>query len=158
MSVFVVMGVSGCGKTTVGEALAETLQYRFFDADDFHPRQNIDKMARGEPLNDTDRQPWLEQLAELINTEKDGGIVLACSALKQSYRDILVAETVVTFIHLDGTPEVIAERMGRRKHFMPPALLESQFADLEPPKDAIRASIDQTVPEMLKDILQQIEI
>ena len=158
MSVFVVMGVSGCGKTTVGEALAEALQYRFFDADDFHPRQNIDKMARGEPLSDADRRPWLERLAELIDIEKDRGIVLACSALKQSYRDILAANTVVTFIHLDGPLEMIAERMRRRKHFMPPTLLESQFADLETPKDAIKISVDQTVPEILSAILQQIEI
>ena len=135
----VVMGVSGSGKTTIGRRLAAHLLYVFADGDDFHPPQNVAKMARGEPLTDADREPWLQTLAEWIAQHHDGGrsTVLACSALKRRYRDTLrsavPASNAVVFIHLDAPRAALLERMRHRTgHYMPPALLDSQLATLEP--------------------------
>jgi gluconokinase len=154
----VVMGVSGCGKSTIGKALAAALDYPFYDADDFHPQENIDKMKCGEPLNDRDRRPWLEHLEELINTEQTNGVVLACSALKQSYRDILSRRNqALVFVHLVGSSEWITSRMRSRDHFMPIGLLKSQFEQLEPPDAAITISIDQSIPEMIQKILKELQ-
>ena len=150
------MGVSGCGKTTVGDALATALGWAFFDADDYHPEENIAKMGRGEALNDADRKPWLEKLSRLIDSEKERGTVIACSALKQSYRDILNKNTPVRFIYLHGSRELIAKRIATREHFMPPKLLESQFADLEIPGIAIQVSVDQSVSAIVEEILSQL--
>jgi len=128
----VVMGVSGCGKSTVGAALAGALGAVFVDGDALHPPSNIAKMAAGTPLNDHDRAPWLDLVgAELA---KAGGRVTACSALKRSYRDIIRAqEPSAVFVHLHGAVEVLQSRMQTRPgHFMPPALLQSQLATLEP--------------------------
>lgn len=133
----VVMGVAGCGKSSVGQALAAALGQPFIEGDRFHPQENIALMSAGIPLDDQHRQGWLETLAgQLAEGLADGrGRVLACSALKRRYRDILrAADPQLLFVHLTGTPELIAPRMRERTaHFMPQSLLDSQFADLEPP-------------------------
>lgn len=151
------MGVSGSGKTTVGLALAERLGWRFFDADAYHPPENIDKMAAGKPLNDADRQPWLETLRDLIRDRLAEGrsLVLACSALKQRYRDILQDTDAgnVTFVYLRGDFEIIEQRMQQREHFMRPELLQSQFDALEAPTDAIGVDIDRPVDDIVHKIL-----
>jgi gluconokinase len=127
------MGVSGSGKSTVGAALARRLGAPFADADDFHPAANIAKMAAGKPLTDDDRYPWLEAVGQWLADHRDGG-VMSCSALKRSYRDRLRAHSPrVEFLHLTGSPELIAGRQaGRPGHFMPSALVKSQFDTLEP--------------------------
>ena len=130
------MGVSGCGKSTVAEGLAAGIGGRFFDSDRFHPQANIDKMSRGEPLNDDDRWPWLSLVARELS-RGDGDVVGACSALKRIYRQHIASESGgnVTFLHLSGSKELIADRMAARDgHFMPLGLLDSQFAALEPPE------------------------
>ena len=130
----VVMGVSGSGKTTVGAALAQRLGVPFADADDFHPEGNIAKMSAGIPLDDGDRRPWLGAMAQWLAEHEPAGGVASCSALKRSYRDVLrgAAPTTV-FIHLHGDRDVLAERVAARAaHFMPAALIDSQFATLEP--------------------------
>lgn len=135
--VLVIMGVSGAGKTTVGRALAQALDWPFYDGDDFHPPQNIEKMRRGVPLTDADRLPWLEALEALIRRHLLGGqsAVVACSALKRSYRDVLRrAGKEVRFVHLAADYATIRRRLeARRGHFFDPKLLQSQFDDLEPP-------------------------
>ena len=139
--IVVVMGVSGAGKTTVGEALARRLGLEFLDADDFHPPANVAKMAAAIPLADADRWPWLDLLnTELSVRESAGkGAVLACSALKETYRARLTNGLAnARLVHLEGSIGFIRERMKSRQHkYMPAALLESQFATLEPPRDAI---------------------
>lgn len=138
----IVMGVSGCGKSTVGRLLAEELGATFHDGDDFHPQANITKMASGQPLNDQDRQGWLETLRDLINTETQNRntTVIACSALKKSYRDLLrTADTTVHTIHLTGSKQLLHQRLTKRakteNHFMPPTLLDSQLETLENPEN-----------------------
>lgn len=130
----VVMGVSGSGKTTVGQLLAEHLGVPYAEADDFHPAANVAKMRAGHPLDDEDRRPWLDAIARWLAGHADSGGVVTCSALKRRYRDQLAsAAPHVFFLHLDGSPELIAARMTAREgHFMPPGLLHTQFADLEP--------------------------
>lgn len=133
MSVIVVMGVSGSGKTTVGTALAEALGVEYAEADTFHPRANIEKMSSGVPLTDEDRAPWLEAIAAWIREHQATGGVVTSSALKRRYRDVLRSGGDVWFAHLDGDRETLAERMKTRSgHFMPVSLLDSQLADLEP--------------------------
>lgn len=142
--ILVLMGVCGCGKTTVGRALAETLDWTFYDADDFHPPANVAKMGAGHPLTDADRWPWLDTIAaELARVLADGGhAVLACSALKQAYRDRLRTAGDVRIVYLKGDQATIAARLAARKHeYMPPTLLPSQFAALEEPADAIDVDI-----------------
>lgn len=133
------MGVSGVGKTTVGAVLAERLGWTFHDADDYHPESNIQKIKRGMPLTDADRLPWLAALRELIRAAGDTGMVLACSALKQSYRDYLrEGREDVAFVFLKGNRTLIEKRLERRKgHFAGPEILDSQFKDLEEPEDAL---------------------
>ncbi|WP_344630573.1 gluconokinase [Streptomyces glaucosporus] len=128
------MGVSGSGKTTVGTALAERLGVPYAEADDFHPPENVAKMASGVPLTDEDRRPWLDAIAAWLEERGDGGGVVTCSALRRRYRDRLRrAAPELFFVHLHGSPELIAGRIARRKgHFMPPALLRSQIETLEP--------------------------
>ena len=153
--IVVVMGVSGSGKSVVGQALASDLGWPFFDADDFHPPENVAKMAAGTPLSDTDRWPWLDRLAsEMGEIDKRGGnAVLACSALRQVYRDRIGRAGNVRFVHLAGDYDTIARRMAARKHaYMPASLLGSQFAALEPPKDAIVASIEDAIPVQVAKI------
>lgn len=134
----VIMGVSGNGKTTVGTWLAEELDCTFIEGDDFHPQANIDKMSSGQPLNDDDRWPWLRTLAaEVRRLEGEGQrSVMGCSALRRVYRDVLrEGDDRLFFIHLDADYDTLLERMRRRQHFMPPALLQSQFDTLEPLED-----------------------
>ncbi|HEY1798794.1 MAG TPA: gluconokinase [Stellaceae bacterium] len=150
------MGVSGSGKTTIGQALASRLGWRFADADAFHPPANIAKMSAGQPLDDDDRAPWLTAIATRIDEWRDRGEggVITCSALKRRYRDVIVGDRPgVRLVHLDGGRDLIAERLaGRQGHFMPGALLDSQFAALEPPgpeEHAIIVSIDRPVGAIL---------
>jgi gluconokinase len=145
--IVVLMGVTGSGKTTVGKALAANLGWKYFDADQFHPVTNVAKMRAGVPLDDADRQPWLETLAQLISDNIHAGesAVLACSALKQRYRDTLSISDEVRFVYLKGDRTMIAERLrARRDHYMNPKLLDSQFETLEEPEDAL--AIDVTLP------------
>ncbi|WP_326568528.1 gluconokinase [Amycolatopsis rhabdoformis] len=133
MTIIVVMGVSGSGKTTVGEALAERLGVVYAEADAFHPQANIDKMTAGHALTDEDREPWLQAIARWIAQHEETGGVVSSSALKRRYRDELRAGGDVWFLHLHGDRALLAERMQARKgHFMPVTLLDSQLADLEP--------------------------
>ena len=137
--VLVVMGVSGVGKTTVAQALARRLRAVFADGDDFHPPGNVAKMVAGTPLTDADRKPWLDAIAAWIDARRASGErgVVACSALRRGYRDILIGGRAdVGLVFLQGPKDLIADRIGgRRDHFMPPGLLDSQLATLEPPHD-----------------------
>lgn len=152
------MGVSGCGKTTVGSLIAEQLDIPFYDADDFHPPENVAKMKSGQPLDDADRRPWLETLAELLRKEtQNKGCVLACSALKARYRNIIRTDTNVRFAYLKGSKADILKRMRARSgHYMPPELLDSQFEALEEPKDAITVSIMHLPKAITQEILNRI--
>lgn len=139
--VLVLMGVSGCGKSTVAGVLAGRLNWDFEEGDDLHPEANVAKMAAGHPLTDDDRWPWLQRVRDWIDDELSAGKsgIVTCSALKRSYRDVLRVPDV-TFVHLAGSREVIAARLARRHgHYMPSSLLDSQFADLEPPAPDERA-------------------
>ena len=157
--VVVLMGVTGTGKTTVGEALSARTGWPFADADNFHSAANRAKMHAGIPLTDEDREPWLESLHQQILTWLRDGVngILACSALKESYRTELTDGTgprAVRFVFLSGPPELIRQRMeARHGHYMPESLLPSQMATLEPPRDAIQISIDQTVPAIVDRIV-----
>lgn len=137
MSVVVIMGVSGIGKTTIGRRLAETLGYGYAEGDSYHPVANVEKMRSGTPLDDSDRWPWLASMAADIDTWLAGGtgMVLACSALKRAYRDVLIgARQDVRLVQLTGEESLIRSRIEARQHaYMPPALLISQLATLEPP-------------------------
>ncbi|WP_458107603.1 gluconokinase, GntK/IdnK-type [Arthrobacter sp. R3-55] len=153
----VVMGVAGCGKSTVGAALAERLGAGFLDGDSLHPQANIDKMASGTPLNDDDRAPWLAEIGRRFPAS-NSALVIACSALKRSYRDIIrSADPSVVFVHLHGTHELLNARMTARPgHFMPASLLDSQLATLEPLEDdeaGIVVDIAQSVEEIVKEAL-----
>ena len=160
--IVVLMGVSGSGKTTIGMLLAERVGAVFADGDDYHPLANKQKMAAGHPLNDEDRQPWLEVLNRLLRewfaTGKSG--VLACSALKASYRATLQAEMpkgAVSFVLLELSKEMLEARLAERKHeYMNPGLLESQLATLEMPSDAVRVMNDRSPEEVVSRILAQI--
>jgi gluconokinase len=149
----VVMGVSGCGKSTVSEALARALGWQFLDGDDFHPAANVEKMRQGQPLVDADRWPWLDTLNGLLKTGASQGqpVVLACSALREVYRARLAQNLPrCRFVHLIGSPELIAERMAKRQHlYMPASLLASQFATLETPQNAISVTIDQPIEQLV---------
>ena len=153
--IVVLMGVSGAGKTTVGEALAASIGCRFFDADTFHSAANKAKMSSGIPLTDDDRWPWLDRVIDEMRRveETDGHVVFACSALKQSYRDYLARAGDVRFVYLAGDYETIAQRLAARKHkYMPATLLASQFATLEPPTDALVIDVRRSVDEQVAAI------
>lgn len=155
----IVTGVSGTGKTTLGSALAAHLSLPFYDADDFHPAENIAKMSQGIPLNDNDRKPWLEALAsKLTESKAGGGCVLACSALKESYRKILGVDSSVKWIHLKGDRDLIWARMlARKNHYMKAEMLDSQFATWEEAAYGLKLSIDQTPKEMLQEALSYLD-
>jgi gluconokinase len=155
MTRFVVMGVSGCGKTTVGEAVAERCGATFVDGDDLHPETNIAKMSQGIPLDDADRAPWLALVGQAL-AERTGSIFIGCSALKRKYRN-LIREQVsepVHFLHLNASKDVLSERVNSRPgHFMPPALLDSQFAILEHLEDdelGVNIDISRSFEDVVK--------
>ena len=163
--VFVIMGVSGCGKTTIGKGLADQLGIPFYDADDFHPQHNIDKMGSGIPLEDDDRWSWLAHLSTEVSIWSAGrGGVLACSALKEVYRERLYADSDAylkakkNFIYLDASYDIIKERLAkRRNHFFDPSLLQSQFDTLEIPSYGIHIDITQPRKNIIRQIIQIIQ-
>jgi gluconokinase len=154
----VLMGVAGSGKTAVGMQVAQKLDWIFLDADNFHPPANIEKMKHGIPLNDQDRAPWLQRLHdELQNQMAEGhSVILACSALKESYRNVLRDEvTPPTFVYLDVDPQTIRDRLQHRTaHFFPKELMESQFAALEKPKDAIIIDARKPLEEVVEHVIE----
>ena len=158
--VIIVMGVSGVGKTTVGRALAEAIGADFAEGDSYHPEENVEKMRCGQPLSDDDRWPWLDRLSAAINGWIDGDrpVVLACSALKASYRERLCLNAgPVSFVYLHADRELIEQRLSeRRGHYMPASLLESQLRTLEPPGDTIGIDVARSLDEILADLLQQV--
>jgi gluconokinase len=161
----VVMGVSGSGKSTVAERLAARLGWRFEDGDKYHPPANVAKMSAGQPLTDEDRWPWLQAIADEIDRLSAAGqrAVIACSALKRAYRDILVhGRDDIRIVFLSGTQDLIADRLAARKgHFMPPGLLASQFRTLQPPQPderPITVSIDAPVEAIVDDIIRQLKV
>jgi gluconokinase len=161
----VVMGVSGSGKSTIADRLAARLGWRYEDGDRFHPPANVAKMSAGHPLTDEDRWPWLQAIADEIDRLSAAGqrAVIACSALKRAYRDILVhGRDDVRIVFLNGTQDLIADRLAARKgHFMPPDLLASQFKTLEPPQPderPITVSIDAPVETIVDDIVAQLKV
>jgi len=165
LAAIVVMGVSGAGKSTIGRIVAERLNCQFRDADSFHPKANIEKMSRGEPLTDEDRWPWLEAIAAYIAEHRAAGTrcVVTCSALKRAYRDIVTDKQSadVRLVYLKGDFELISARLNARKgHFMPPGLLQSQFDALEEPggdEHAITVSIDATPQEIAGRVLKRLQ-
>jgi gluconokinase len=159
----IVMGVAGSGKSTIGEALAARLHWTFEDGDRFHPASNVAKMSAGHPLTDDDRWPWLQAIADEIDrvVAADGHVVVACSALKRAYRDLLVhGRDDIRIVYLDGSRDLIAGRLKARKgHFMPPGLLDSQFATLQVPaadENSISVAIDANVEAIVNDIAGRI--
>lgn len=161
----VVMGVSGSGKSTVARMLADRLDWPMAEADEFHPEANIAKMQSGTPLTDADREPWLRSLRDWISEHDAAGqsTVVTCSALKRAYRDLLRGATArVRFIHLSGTRDVIGARLsGRSGHFMPPSLLDSQFADLQPlgaDEDGITVDVDATPERIVDEACAELEL
>jgi gluconokinase len=159
ISVLVVMGVSGSGKSTIAAMLAHRLHWIYEDGDWFHPKSNIEKMHHGEPLNDEDRWPWLHAIADWIDaTRRNGGHgIVACSALKRAYRDILIGDRHdVRLVFLKGDRDLVARRIAARAdHFMPPALLDSQFESLEEPQPNERPIVVSIVPHP-RDIVEAI--
>ena len=158
----IVMGVSGSGKSTIAENLAKRLGWTYEDGDKFHPASNVAKMSAGHPLTDEDRWPWLQAIADEVDRVCKAGerVVIACSALKRSYRDVLVhGRRDVRIVYLNGTQGLIADRLAQRKgHFMPPGLLASQFKTLEPPsadENPVIVSIDASVGEIVDDTVSQ---
>lgn len=157
----IIMGVAGSGKTTIAEALAEALDWPVYDADHYHPESNIAKMSAGEPLTDDDREAWLAALAALLREHAADRTpaVLACSALKQRYRDRLQVDRSVRFVHLQGDYDLVLARLNERTdHFMKPDMLASQFADLEPPREAVVIDIRAPVAEIVAEIRQRLDI
>lgn len=159
----VVMGVSGSGKSTIGALIADALGVNFIDGDSLHPMENVAKMAAGEPLTDTDRWPWLAQVGQELNGAGAAGLVVACSALKRSYRTAILADAPsAVFVHLHGSREVLSGRMeGRSDHFMPPALLESQLATLqllENDEPGFSTDIDRPVTDIVDAVLADLNV
>ena len=153
--IILLMGVSGVGKTTIGQQLARELKWPFADADEFHSEANVAKMREGIPLDDTDRAPWLQSLHDAIANWIAAGksVVLACSALKAAYRQQLLVGPEVKVVYLHGDFDLVAQRLSTRHgHYMNPGLLHSQFDTLEAPADAISVDISGTVPEIVADI------
>lgn len=166
LKTLVIMGVAGCGKSLIGSLLAKRIDGIFEDGDDFHPAENKAKMSAGTPLNDDDRQPWLEairrRMLEVRKLHPDSIFVVGCSSLKQKYRDTLRGEDdeeTLKFVYLKGSKELIAARMGSRKgHFMPTSLLESQFNTLEEPINAVVVDISKTPEEVVENIAKELNL
>jgi gluconokinase len=165
ITAIIVMGVSGSGKTTISEALARELGFTCEDGDTYHPAANVAKMHSGIPLTDEDRWPWLRAIAQAIDRKADAGmpVVIACSALKRAYREILVhGREDVRIVYLKGSRDLIAKRLAHRTgHFMPASLLDSQFATIEEPLPAehvITVSIDATVDDVVEQIIRRLSV
>ena len=160
--VVIVCGVSGAGKTFIGKILAQELGWKFYEGDDFHPAANIEKMQAGIPLTDEDRQPWLESLRQLVERCLADGenAVIACSALKKSYREHLEISKAVKFVFLRGSHELIADQIRKRHgHFMHPELLQTQFETLEEPgpeESTIVIELGRALPELVREIRQKL--
>lgn len=159
--VVVIMGVTGSGKTTIGSQLAAKLDWRYYDADDFHPPANVRKMSNGIPLDDSDRLPWLETLRTLISEALhcNQSCVLACSALKQRYRDYLLIDEQVKLIYLKGDYDLIQTRLDQRQgHYMAPKLLASQFEILEEPESDTQIEIASEPAEIVREIIERLHL
>lgn len=161
MSRVIVMGVAGCGKSTVGAGIADKMTATYLDGDDLHPPENIEKMSAGQPLTDADRAPWLDSVGDMLASWTPP-ILVGCSALKRAYRDRIRAKVPdAIFLHLAGDRSVIEARMGERKgHFMPTSLLDSQFADLEPlgaDERGVAIDIDQPLGEVISQGIEALE-
>jgi len=159
--IIVLMGVTGSGKTTVGRLLAENLGWSYFDADDFHSELNIGKMKSGIPLHDADRIPWLESLRELVGDclLRSENAVLACSALRESYREYLLLDERVKLVYLEGDYQIIRDRLAQRRgHYMDPALLDSQFATLEEPSECLRIYVSSEPRAIIGTIRNSLRI
>jgi gluconokinase len=159
--IIVLMGVTGSGKTTVGKKLAERLGWQYFDADEFHSPANVEKMKSGVALNDEDRKPWLKSLQRLVRTKlaEAQPAVLSCSALRQSYRDMLRLDARVRLVYLKGDYDLIKERLrARSNHYMNPALLDSQFATLEEPEDALTLDVESPPESIVETIKKHFDI
>ncbi len=154
--IFIVVGVSGSGKTTIAKLLSKQINKPFLDADDYHPKGNVVKMSNGIPLTDEDREPWLYILNQKLKEEsRKEGVILACSALKESYRKIIAKEIDVVWVYLDGDFDVIKSRMeNRRGHFMKTTLLQSQFDCLEVPTYGIKVDVKQEPNKIVNDIIK----
>ncbi|MGA7720317.1 MAG: gluconokinase [Ignavibacteriaceae bacterium] len=158
--IFIVMGVSGSGKSTVGKAIGNKFGWKFYEGDEYHTAENVEKMKNGIPLNDNDRLPWLLCLRYIIEQaiEKKENIVISCSALKETYREILKVNNEVTFIYLKGSFDLISKRMEERKdHFFKPAMLKSQFDTLEEPDYAVEIDISGSTQKMIDDAIAKIK-
>jgi gluconokinase len=156
MTVFILMGVSGAGKTTVGTRVASELELTFYEGDDFHPPENVAKMSSGIPLTDEDRIPWIDALVAALNARSNSDAVVACSALSRFVRQRIRSglKEPVEFILLTGIPSVIEERLrSRGKHYMKPGMLASQFAALELPENAHRVNVDQPLDRVVTEVI-----
>ena len=158
--IIIIMGVSGAGKTTVGRKLAARLNCSYYDADDFHPAANIEKMSRGVALTDADRSAWLEAIRTVVDTHLEEGrqAVISCSALKESYRSFLRNdEERVRFLYLKVPQEVVERRLRtRRDHFFDPSLLDSQYETLEEPEEAVTVDASRSVPEVVDEAVERL--
>lgn len=161
VSIIIIMGVSGCGKTIIGTTLADKLGWKFIESDSYHSKEDIRKMSYGIPLTDADRWPWLKQLHSLLAEKQAEGIpvVIACSTLKESYRKMLCGDLRgCEYVYLKGKYDLILERMRQREHFMKPAMLRSQFNILEEPEDALTVQINQPVDQIIEKIISRFSL
>ncbi len=160
-NVFILMGVAASGKTTIGTALANATNGLFFDGDDFHPESNKIKMSSGQPLTDADRLPWLHTIGKLSaqHANHPQPTFIACSALKNSYREIILSHNpTTTFLFLTAPPEILRQRLTQRQHFMPPSLLNSQLETLEPPANVLTLDTSLPLPQLLSSTLQKLNL
>jgi gluconokinase len=160
-TILILMGVTGSGKTTIGRMFTGEVGWKYFDADDFHPDANIEKMKVGVPLNDADRQPWLARVREVISDclERGEAAAVSCSALKESYRKLLIIDERVKLVYLQGSSDLIRQRLTNRSgHYMNPALLDSQFETLEEPLDCLRIDVSASPDKIVRLIKEHFRL